>query len=537
MDNKILKRFFVACLLMLLACVVTYPAFVGHRLFFTWDGSIFLGRIEQIYHSLINFKLPTPVNYMWLDHNLGVMNAMYPWLTSLIFVIPKFFISNKMLALVIGFVILNYLTALNFYLLSKKMTRLTLLQWLGTTLYLFNGYHLEDMYVRNAMGESLAYAFLPLVVLGCLMIWDRQQSKLGIVALSLGIVGVLNSHILSFVLVIGCLLITELVRCFLLKLDRNEIIAFLYSALWSIVGSLYCLVQLLSISLSNKHLYTPDPHLNYVVPSVAFNEMINNHMRVLYSTWHIGLVTFGLLIFLLIMSLNSRMLFSWTWLTWLAFFGLLFSFGFIPCPNFIEQHFISKFQFTGRAYVLVVLFVSIAIVLYFRDQQTNKYIISALVLVTIALGWSSVMNYKNKPTILDHAETMWTLDNVDYHKFLNVSKTCRDYTIDIQQKGKKPSHVDWVSSTYDSASYDVKVPKQGWYTLPISRFNKQKYSLYVNGKRAPYKAIPGRFGVYFVRKQNTVKISSTTPFSYYVLFAISIVTISGLICYWGRQCL
>lgn len=115
MKSRYKYYWFHLLLLFLIACIVTYPAFVGHRIFWTYDGSVFLGRIEQVYQSLTHFRLPTPISYIGMDHKLGAMNAMYPWLTSLIFVVPMYFVKNKILCLVIGFVILNLFTALNFY--------------------------------------------------------------------------------------------------------------------------------------------------------------------------------------------------------------------------------------------------------------------------------------------------------------------------------------------------------------------------------------------------------------------------------------
>lgn len=487
-----------------------------------------------MYQSLTHFRLPTPISYIGMDHKLGAMNAMYPWLTSLIFVVPMFFVKNKMLCLVIGFVILNLFTALNFYVLIKKLTDTPIYQYLGVVLYVFNGYHLEDMYVRNAMVESLAYAFLPLVVLGSIMIWTQEDKTKGIIFLSFGFIGVLNSHILSFVLVIGCLFIAEIIRLLLGKFSKNECIAFLFTGLLSIAGSSYALFQFLKTLLLNKHLYMPSSHLNFVSPQLALQEMVNNHMRVLYSTWHIGLSAFALLIFLIVMSMGSKKLSAWIWLSWCALFGLLFSFGFIPYPIFLNR-LIQKFQFTGRIYVLVVLFISVAMTLYVSYIKTSKWVVALVMILTVSLGWSSIMNYKNNPLILDHAETMHTLSNDSYDwMYNNGAILCKDYTIinPVHMKVNKiPKQVVWKQSSYNSATYDVEVAKKGLYCLPMSHFYQQKYKLVLNGNPIDYHIYKGYFEVQFVRPNNVLKITSNISWINYLIFIISMAVIIGLFYY------
>ncbi|WP_102279225.1 V-type ATP synthase subunit I domain-containing protein [[Lactobacillus] timonensis] len=528
--RKFSRVFFNLLLLLMIACVATYPAFIGHNLFLTYDGNVFLGRIEQIYQSFVHFKLPTPISYIGLDHNLGAMSAMYPWMTSTIFVMPMLFLKNKMLAMVTGFVILNFLTAFNFYLLSRHLTNKKVYQYLGVTIYVFNGYHIEDLYVRNAMGESLAYAFIPLVVLGCLMIWDVHSRQKGLYVLPLGIIGVLNSHILSFVLVVGCLAFAEVVRLILGKMCWKEVIVFLCSALLSILGSIYFLFQFLKIQLFNRYLFIPASQLNYVSPWTAFQEMINNHMRVLYSTWHIGIVAFCLLGLLLIMSMNAKRLYAWGWLSWIALVGLLFSFGFIPYPHIFDILIVQKFQFTGRIYVLVVLCISVSIVMYCQHVGTNKWLTSILIILSISIGWSSILNYKNNPVILNHAESVYELTNAKYNwNYNHGASWCQDYTNDYPSKGKKPQKVSWQTSTYNSATYNIHIRHKGEYLLPMSYFKNQQYKLILNGERVNYGVRHGHFLLHFNQHHNVLRISSDTHLINYVMFTISVITVIALL--------
>ena len=117
--------------------------------------------------------------------NVGeVFNGMYPWLAGLVFIIPRALLSSPMHALFIGFYLLNILTILNTYLLVRKLSNNYYIRLIGVVLYQLNAYHLTLMYSRNALGEALAYAFLPLLMLGCHLIWNNK--KIGILYLALG---------------------------------------------------------------------------------------------------------------------------------------------------------------------------------------------------------------------------------------------------------------------------------------------------------------------------------------------------------------
>ena len=127
--------------------------------------------------------------------NVGeVFNGMYPWLSGLVFIIPRVLVDSPMHALFISFYLLNIVTILNTYLLVRKLSKNYYIRLIGIVLYQLNTYHLTLMYSRNALGEALAYTFLPLVMLGCYLIWNNE--KLGILYLALGMGMIINSHMI-----------------------------------------------------------------------------------------------------------------------------------------------------------------------------------------------------------------------------------------------------------------------------------------------------------------------------------------------------
>src|SRR5699024_4608279 len=104
-------------------------------------------------------------------------------------------------------------------------------------------------------GEALGFAFLPLVFLGIIKIWQKEY-RVGSLFLALGMSLVINSHILTTVICCLYLIIFELFRLLLMKLDFKEIKSIIVAAFITIVASAYTLSNIIKLSLKND-LTTP----------------------------------------------------------------------------------------------------------------------------------------------------------------------------------------------------------------------------------------------------------------------------------------
>ena len=165
------------------------------------DGQIHLARYEQVFQSLRHLKVPAEISFIGPGHNLNAVISCYPWLGGFLFILPRFFIfKHIMVAIFIGFWLVNLLTALAiFYLIRTLRCTNRLLRICLVTYWLFNSYHLNLLYFRMAFGEFLAYAYLPLAVAGIIKIGRKE--KRGIYPLVLGMSGIANSHLLSLLIV------------------------------------------------------------------------------------------------------------------------------------------------------------------------------------------------------------------------------------------------------------------------------------------------------------------------------------------------
>lgn len=98
-------------------------------------------------------------------------------------------------------------------------------------LYLYAPYHAVNVYVRGAIGELYAYAFLPLIVYGFYKIIQKKEKKRAIVIGSIGLVGILLSHnIIGMITLMYTGLGLLFLFCFLI-FRRKSLIPFFLSLL------------------------------------------------------------------------------------------------------------------------------------------------------------------------------------------------------------------------------------------------------------------------------------------------------------------
>lgn len=505
-------------LILIFSSLLTLLAFWHGNFPLTYDGKIYLGRIQQVYESLVSHHLPPMINFIGQDHNLGAMTAMYPWLSSLIFIVPMFILKNGFYSFLIGFIILNFITGVNFYIFSCFLSRKKIYALLGSIIYLFNSYHIEELFVRNALGEAISYAFFPIIALGLFQIWE--ENKKGIFILALGMIGIANSHILSLYFVILMIILLELFRLVRKKLTLKEVNYFLKSILLTLLGSMYMIYQFCSILFKNKNMTMASRFFNYISPTISFNEMINNHLKVLYNSWNIGMISCGLLFFFLLKVLEKQKMEKWGIATWIALVSALFSFGLFHLPNGL----FSTFQFAGRIYCLTVFCISFATVTYFSKYNLSIINIFMLIGLSIVMGSAAILNYKTNPIITDQAEITSSFNKNNYFS-MYYNSGCKDYTLPYTKGKYKENSIKWEKSTSNSATYKVESNKGGKILLPVSAFKNIKYNIYVNSKEVKVSKIQNRFLIHVNKGSNTVTINAYANTLSYITFFLSVISI------------
>ncbi len=201
---------------------------------FGHDLGYHLNRINEIANGLNIRKIPVLI-HAGLIENMGYGNGFfYP---QIFLYIPALLVSKFNFLVIPAYktflVIITFFTFITMYVSTKKIFKEKSIAWVSSLLYIFALYRLTDIYVRAALGELLAFIFMPLILYGFYNILFEDNKKWWI--LSIGITGLVYSHLLS-VLIIGIffviLVVLNIDKVFK---DKKVFLSFLKAAIVTIL--------------------------------------------------------------------------------------------------------------------------------------------------------------------------------------------------------------------------------------------------------------------------------------------------------------
>lgn len=177
-----------------LGLLVSIPLF-SDFLYAGDDIYFHLARIEGIYQALRGGQFPVRVNAVQNKGYGNLSAAMYPSFFLMPFALLRYMKVSLMLCYKSMLVSINIATALISYCSVKKLCNSHKIGMWASILYTFSAYRLNNLYMRCAIGEALAMAFLPLLLWGTYELLWRDERKWYI--LMLGMTCVIQSHVLS----------------------------------------------------------------------------------------------------------------------------------------------------------------------------------------------------------------------------------------------------------------------------------------------------------------------------------------------------
>ena len=506
-----------------LAWLSTYPAFSGHMVDVSADGRIHLARIESIYDSLKMMHQPGLVSFVGLNQIGAIVNAMYPYLTLLMFVVPKLIIADNVIALMIGFIILNAVTILTAYLLMRHFTKSEWLRWLGVIVYQFNAYHFFVLYSRMAMGEAFGYAFMPLIVLGMLQIWQHQ--RYGWLTLAVGMSLLTNSHVLSLMLGFVVVVVMQMVRYLKKKFSGRELLDLIKAGVLTVGLSLYSLDNIISTMLSQP-LRAPFQAIKALSLNDSWNAMLTNSFAEHATLWNIGLVETGLLLGLGLFLFLTPKPYRNPWIL-VAIVILVGSSTLIPWNANSTMPGISTIQFLGRLLVFVALFLAIGTVSHFEQQGLPSLkTIGVLMVLIIAVPLFGISSF-HESTMAENGTYHEKVTAKNYEKVLQNDSPLSDYWPVVKSgDNESPLVLDAnefnvVDATGQSLTLAKQAKKAEQVQLPVARYKRIDYQLSVNGQT---QLMHGKYQLTAQLKKglNTIKVSAGVSVREHVTMVITI---------------
>lgn len=236
------KIFFVltSCTLYL-----SYPLFID-VIYYGQDIYCHIARIEGIKEGLLSGQFPVRI------HPQAIFNAGYP--SSCFY--PELFLYIPAILRLLGvsmplsynlfLVMINGATIAVSYFSFKHLFKDQYIGLFGSILYSSSIYRLMHLYTRAALGDSLVFIFLPLLIYGLYEIFFNDSKKW--IYFVLACTGVLQSHILNTIIiavfiVIFCTLSVK--RLFV----KERLFAFLKACGLLVLLNLWFLVPFIQVNL------------------------------------------------------------------------------------------------------------------------------------------------------------------------------------------------------------------------------------------------------------------------------------------------
>lgn len=525
-------------ILICMSFISTYFAFSGHFFNISHDGVYHLGRFLNVADSFRNLNFPEVVNLTHVSTNSypGVaINSFYPWLTGIIFIIPNLLFSNPMWALFLSFFILNIFTIISINSLLSYLTSNRLAVFTGIVIYQFNNYHFIDLYSRVAIGESIAYAFFPIVFLGIIKI--NRSDKFGFLLLGLSMGLLVNTHILTFLYAV---FIVILFIIYLVLFDRkyllDKLIQIIKSSIVAIFLGMYTIYNLVHM-ITNNHIEEPSKSIIALSPSGVFMSTINNEIGEQGAqNWSMGLPVTLVVIFLGTYCLVTK---SNYWKVY-GSFSILFYFSlftWIPY-DLIKDSLLANVQFLGRLliFVLISLSIGVSYLITFRKKNIKVSLIFGLNVVIIIFSLSALYNYHYNyfgPGTGGHSK----INSENYYGMINNTDTFEDYlpkNIEKDNSNTKQNDnkkiLKIVNSSPKEITYSAYSAKNVDYQIPFITYRGLNYVISSNGQKV-YMSGNGNFiKVRLHRGQNKIIIKVRHNNSVYLL-VVSMISFIILVIY------
>lgn len=194
------KQTFTLLILTITIILASLPLFSNqYRDLLGQDLLVHLSRIEGIKDGILSGQFPVRIypNSFWRN---GILACLYP---DTLLYIPAFLRLcgvSYLLSYQFFLLLINIFTITGIYFCIKSITSESNGAILAAVVYGLAPYRLNCLYIRSALGESLAMLFFPFIIAGLyhLFLGNKKKSYL----LIIGYIGLLSSHMLCTLLAI-----------------------------------------------------------------------------------------------------------------------------------------------------------------------------------------------------------------------------------------------------------------------------------------------------------------------------------------------
>lgn len=471
------KRVIIILMLLILSIVYTLPFFLtsGINHFEYQDTYFHLSRILGLSNVW-----KSPVNFNNFNHHGTMVNSFYPWLT----VYPMYFIykltNNLVVSYKLFYFFVTFLTMIISYFSVYRMKRSNTTAFIFSLVYTFTTYRSVDIFKRASLGEALALSFLPLILLGCYMIFFKDYKKW--YYLTIGMTLTMYTHLLSVVMVSVIIFFAFIISFNFWDQKIERLKKMISATLWTVVLSLWFIGPFIQQSKS----YSLKVPAGRVLQGTKVSEFIINSLDNDMYTYTLGffLLIFGMIVLLSAIREKECSIDKGIFL--LGIFLVFISSSLFPWEFFSSTP-ISKIQFVWRLTAYSSLFIAYGVSLFISKKIEKHRLTSLLSILTLILllHTSSVLNLYtqheySKITPETIVESAMNYDHTDYANKESINYpeliSKNQFFLDNKLIYPKTTNTDSIYKIFVKNASDGAV-----LVTPIYRYLGQK--IYVNDKR------------------------------------------------------
>jgi len=378
------NRYFIYCVFFIMLIFYYLPFLKYRGIVWGHDLIYHLSRAVGAYDQLQLGIFPSKVMGGFYGGFGYAVGLFYP--TGLIYIIS--FLLYAGLDIVNSYhiwaVIITLITMISMYYSSIKIIPSKKFALIATFFYTFSVYrNYTDLIDRAALGEYIVFIFLPIVFSSIYLIVNKKENQW--FWLSVGMVGILTSHLISTIWVIILLVIYSLIY-YKDVFQIKTLTTIIKAALFTILISIYYWLPMLEMMASDEFRY----HHPWTKLS---KNLITEWNKFFFIDPSINQFPHGIEIWLLILLVIAlitqfKKIINHPFLKF-SLIILLFLFVFIS--NIIPVEYLSIFnfmQFPWRLYLFITYFLCIIVAYYITQIQINKQVIlMSLIVVVTYVGY------------------------------------------------------------------------------------------------------------------------------------------------------
>lgn len=393
-------------------------------------------------------------------------------------------------------ILFSMITGLAMYYPVKKITKSNFAAMISSCVYLTCSYRICDVMVRGALGESLSFIFMPLIILGLYYIIYDDYKKFWV--FSLGFVGLVNCHLISTI-IMAIISLGFILLNYEKILDEPKRIKYLiYSGLLGLLLGAFFILPMLEFYIKNNILIKNTTDQTMLI--MNFEQVLCGlpKFTTRFVAPGIGFIFIYFLYCRFSLKLGKKD-------NKTKFFDSCNTIGImclLAASSILPWNEISKFfgfiQFTWRLFVPICAFFAFAAGIYFEKYLENrKYkntvVVTVLVYVLIAsfvfqiLSVKSLENYwgENRNIYINDLEqftiasgeymlvnTDWSLLDLDVRKIKTNNENLKVKFLD---KGSI-SYIKFENNDLNDTYIDVpKIIYKGY--IAKSKSNNRRYNI------------------------------------------------------------